>query len=377
VSRASGAGVDKDRMHRLDRPLRINVVSETGALGLTQQGGHTGFVDCAEILATHPDLDVRVNHLGPCDVVHSHSWGPSYPFHAWRMAGRRVFTAHVIPETAEGSLPFATALQPVIRGWLRWIFDWSDVIVSVGPAETAAIRALGVRTRIETVPNPIRRERFQPSIALRAAGRRMLGLLGDRRIVLGVGQIQPRKGIDSFAAVAERLPEIEFVWVGGRPFGRATAGRGETNRIMRDPPRNLSFAGMFPIEQMPALYNAADVFLFPSHQENCPYAPLEAAACGVPIVLRDLPEYRALYAEPMLYAADDDAMAVHVATLLTSRATRTRWSDAALRLANAFSVDGYRDRMAAIYGALCAGDVPEARPRHPDAWSSAEAQLRI
>ncbi len=340
-------------MHRLDRPLRINVVSETGALGLTHQGGHTGFVDCVEILAKHPDLDVRVNHLGPCDVVHSHSWGPSYPFHAWRMGGRRVFTAHVIPETAEGTFPFAETLQPAIRGWLRWVFDWSDVVVSVAPAETTAIRSLGVRSRIETVPNPIRRERFQPSIALRAAGRRMLGLVGDRRVVLGVGQIQPRKGIASFAAVAERFPDVAFVWVGGRPFGPVTAGLGALNRLMRAPPANLSFAGVFAIEQMPALYNAADVLLFPSHQENCPYAPLEAAACGLPLVLRDLPEYRALYEEPVLVGADDDAFARQVERLLASREERATWSRSSLRLAREFSVDGYRDRMVAIYEGLC------------------------
>ena len=38
----------------------------------------------------------------------------------------------------------------------------------------------------------------------------------------------------------------------------------------------------------------------------------------VPLVLRDLPDYRALYAEPVLTARDDEGFACHVETLLSS-----------------------------------------------------------
>jgi len=339
-------------MVQLGRRLRVNVVSETGTLGLTHQGGHTGFLDCAEILSSHPDLDVRVNDPGPCDVIHSHSWGPAYPWRARGMAGRRVFTAHVVPATAEGAIPLERALRPLIRTWLRFVYEWSDVVVSVGPVTTDRIRALGVRTRIETVPNPIRTDRFRPAPELREEGRRLLGVSGEGLVVLGVGQIQPRKGIDSFAAVASRFPHAHFVWVGGRPFGLATAGRAELDRLVRRRPPNLTFAGLVDLERMPAVYNAADVFLFPSWQENCPYAPLEAAACGVPIVLRDLPEYRSLYQGPTLTASDDAGFASHVGSLLGSPAMRSIWRAAALRIARSFSVDSYVDRMAAIYDGL-------------------------
>jgi len=37
---------------------------------------------------------------------------------------------------------------------------------------------------------------------------------------------------------------------------------------------------LFPLEKMPLLYNAADMLLFPSYQENCPLVPIEAAAAG-------------------------------------------------------------------------------------------------
>jgi 1,2-diacylglycerol-3-alpha-glucose alpha-1,2-galactosyltransferase len=369
-------------MVQVARRLRVNVVSETGMLGLTHQGGHTGFLDCAAILATHPDLDVRVNDPGPCDVLHSHSWGPGYLWWGRGMAGRRVFTAHVVPATAEGAIPLERPLRPVVRAWLRFVYDWSDVVVSVGPVTSEHIRSLGVRSRIETVPNPIRTDRFRPAPELRAEGRRLMGVSGDGLVVLGVGQIQPRKGLASFAAVAARFPHVHFVWVGGRPFGLATAGRASLDRLMRSPPPNLTFAGLVDPEKMPAVYNAADVFLFPSWQENGPYAPLEAAACGVPAVLRDLPEYRALYAGPTLTATDDAGFARHVASLLGSAATRARWRAIAQRMVRPFSVDAYVDRMVGIYDGLvrqAAATASSARParsivRWPAAPSSGSAR---
>jgi len=53
---------------------------------------------------------------------------------------------------------------------------------------------------------------------------------------------------------------------------------------------------------MPEIYAAADLMLFPSYQENCPLAPIEAAASGMPVIFRDIEEYQSLYENPYLKA---------------------------------------------------------------------------
>ncbi len=55
---------------------------------------------------------------------------------------------------------------------------------------------------------------------------------------------------------------------------------------------------------MPFVYATADLMLFTSYQENCPIAPLEAAASGIPVIYRDLEEYKLLYEYPYLKARD-------------------------------------------------------------------------
>jgi 1,2-diacylglycerol-3-alpha-glucose alpha-1,2-galactosyltransferase len=347
------------RLH--GRKLRVNVLSETPLFGLTHQGGHTAFLDCAELMSRHPDLEVEINSHRPADVLHAHSWGPLYLLRGALQRGRRIFTAHVLPETAHGAL--ASPGIPLFHRYLAFVYDYSDVVIAVSPKMAATLAELGVRAQVRTVPNPLRGDRFQPSPALRAEGRRRLGVSDDRPLVLGVGQLQPRKGIADFARVAASTPEADFVWVGGRPFGPFSAGLSELRQLRADAPANFRFGGMFPLEQMPAIYNAADVFLFPSLNENCPYAPMEAAACGVPIVLRDLAGYRSLYDAGYLAASDTLGFTARAHELLRSRAERERAGRAARALASRFREDTYVDEMSAIYDHVaCDRLKPQLRP---------------
>ena len=84
-------------------------------------------------------------------------------------------------------------------------------------------------------------------------------------------------------------------------------------------PENLIFTGLLDLEQMPLVYNAADVLLFPSYQENSPLVPIEAAACGLPVVFRDLPEYRSLYEHDYLKAQSNEEFLLLVKHLMTDK----------------------------------------------------------
>jgi 1,2-diacylglycerol-3-alpha-glucose alpha-1,2-galactosyltransferase len=175
-----------------------------------------------------------------------------------------------------------------------------------------AIRSLDVRTPIVRIDNPIRAGKYLPEAGKREAGRKLLNVDGDAFVVLGVGQLEARKGVEDFLEIAGKLPHLAFIWVGGRPFGPLTEGvAGLDRRIAAATAANprLKLAGSFPLEQMPLIYNAADILLFPSFQENSPLVPIEAAAAGLPVIFRALPEYVKLYRCPYLKAKTTDEFA--------------------------------------------------------------------
>jgi 1,2-diacylglycerol-3-alpha-glucose alpha-1,2-galactosyltransferase len=134
----------------------------------------------------------------------------------------------------------------------------------------------------------------------------MLGLSESDFVVLGVGQLMGRKGVEDFLEIAEIISEAKFVWVGGRPFGVLTEGILRINERIKKAGECIISPGEIDLEKMPLVYAAADLMLFPSYHETFGLAPLEAAASGMPVIYRDLEVYKLLYKNPYLKARDNN-----------------------------------------------------------------------
>ena len=279
--------------------MKLHIASETQYM-IQGNGVHTAFVDHVELMNSKEDVDIVINNEGEGDVYHCHTYGPFYFWKGLPYKGRRVHTVHVIPDSIKGSLPMWRLFMPFVKWYFKQVYSFADVCIAISPRVEEAIRETGANTEIVKIYNPIPTERWRNSPEKRAMGRKMLGLKEDEFVVLGVGQLQARKGVEDFIAVAEALPNARFVWAGGRPFKAMTEGIARIDKRIASAPSNIQFTGMYNLDVMPLVYAAADMLLFPSFQENCPLAPIEAAACGLPVVFRDIKEYRSLYEHPYL-----------------------------------------------------------------------------
>ncbi len=283
--------------------LRVHVISETPFL-MKGQGVHTAFVDHVDLLKSKDDIHVFVNGEGMGDVFHSHTYGPYYFWKGFRYKKRRIYTVHVIPDSIKGSLPAWKFFMPFVRWYLRRVYNYADVCIAISPMVEEAIKSLKAKTKVVKIFNPLHTDKFAPRPELRSAARKLLDIPKNAFVVLGVGQIEPRKGVETFLEAALACPELNFVWVGGRPFGIMTEGIHKLNQLIAQSSGNVKFPGLFELDKMPLIYNAADLFLFPSHQENCPLAPLEAAAAELPVIFRDIQEYTKLYENPYMKAGN-------------------------------------------------------------------------
>jgi 1,2-diacylglycerol-3-alpha-glucose alpha-1,2-galactosyltransferase len=281
--------------------MKIHVISETPFV-MKATGVHTAFMDHIELLKEKDDVEVVVNDEGYGEISHGHTYGLYYLWKARKYNGRRVFTAHVIPDSINGSLPFSKLFMPFIKFGLKIIYSYADVCIAISPMVEKAIAETGAKTKIERIYNPVHTETWRRTEEKRSKGRLLLGLNQDEFVVIGVGQLIGRKGIDDFMDIAEALPEVRFVWVGGRPFGGLSEGIKRIDDRLKKAGSNFINAGQIDLEKMPEIYAAADMMLFPSYQENCPLAPIEAAASGIPVIYRDIEEYRSLYEKPYLKA---------------------------------------------------------------------------
>jgi glycosyltransferase involved in cell wall biosynthesis len=177
--------------------------------------------------------------------------------------------------------------------------------------------------------------------------------------LLFVGNLIRRKGADLLPEIMRRLgPDFELLFTGG--LRGAASSRGL--------PANMIPVGRVPDDRgMAELYNSCHALLFPSRLEGLGYAPLEAQACGRPVIttrISALPEAVVDGTTGLLCPADDvDAFVAACRRLAADRALHDRMGQAARQhVVERFSADValkayldlYGEALAATRGATAA-----------------------
>ena len=159
-----------------------------------------------------------------------------------------------------------------------------------------------------------------------------------RRFILFVGTLEPRKNVARLVEAYARLPAERppLLLIGGKGWlYDEIFDRVEALNLSRQ----VRFVGYVPAQDLPWWYNAADLFVYPSLYEGFGLPPLEAMACGTPVVTTtasSLPEVvgdAALLVEP----TDVDALAEAMSRALTDEPLREQMRETGLAQARNFS----------------------------------------
>jgi len=128
----------------------------------------------------------------------------------------------------------------------------------------------------------------------KAAARAVLGFAGEQKIVLQLGRMVPRKGIDTavrgFSRFLQRHEgDVTLVIVGGAseiPDPVLTPEIGRLQNIAREEgiTEHVVFRGRAGRSDLKYYYSAADVFVTTPWYEPFGITPLEAMACGAPVI---------------------------------------------------------------------------------------------
>jgi glycosyltransferase involved in cell wall biosynthesis len=167
---------------------------------------------------------------------------------------------------------------------LVWALErWAQAIIVPSEASAAPFSPSG---KLHVLPNGIDLLHFRPPEDRKAAKRR-LGLPERAPVVGTVTRSDPRKGMDAFVRVAERisrtLPEARFLLAGGATFPHETDHyRRFSQSAVRALGDRIVVTGL--LEDPRPAFHATDVFLHLSDSEGLPTTAIEAMACGVPLV---------------------------------------------------------------------------------------------
>lgn len=326
--------------------MKINVISESEFFP-KNHGVHTAYLNHVAMLKKL-GIEVVTNSLKKADVVHIETIGP-FGLYKLLSSPKTVVSAHVIPVSFEGSLIGAAYWLRAAKTYLRFFYNKASLVLAVGPKVKTQLNEIGVTQRIEIFPNAIDTIMFRNDGKLCMKGRKRFGLNKDNKVVLSVGQIQPRKGIKDFIKIAQQLPEVTFIWIGDQPFGALTTRSEELQQLLKFPPKNFILGGGVPYSRMPEIYNAADIFFLPSYQENASMSIIEAASCGLPLVLRNLEEYRLLYKEGYLAGRRTNEFKEYIQRLFSDKSLFEQYKKASFELSQKFSFEALGNKLLKYY----------------------------
>lgn len=203
-------------------------------------------------------------------------------------------------------LMFTSASQRSHSSYTRWLIRQMEAVVA-----TSGRTAAYLERPATVVMHGIDTETFKPApdrVALRAR----LGL-PEGLLVGCYGRIRAQKGTDVFVqamiATLSMQPQAEAL-----VMGRATEGYGEFLQGLKSQVEKaglatrIHFLPEVPVDQMADWYAALDLYVAPQRWEGFGLTPLEAMACGVPVVATRVGAFEELVEENRtgsLVAPDD------------------------------------------------------------------------
>ncbi|WP_119730650.1 glycosyltransferase [Thermomonospora amylolytica] len=272
------------------------------------------------------------------DVVHAHFWMSGY---AALLAARDLDVPVAQTFHALGSVKRRHQREadtsPPERRWLEpRVAREADAVIATCSSEVQELCAYRVRPDSAVViPCGVDLDLFRPDgpVALR----------GDRPRVLSIGRMVPRKGVDTAIEAIAAVPDAELVVAGG-PGAEELDADPEARRLRALADEHgvadrVTFLGRVPHDEAPALMRSADAVVSVPWYEPFGMVPVEAMACGTPVVASAVGGHldtvidgvTGLHVPPR----DPAALAGRLTELLADRRRRTRLGRAGARRARA------------------------------------------
>lgn len=225
--------------------------------------------------------------------------------------------------------------NPLWRWATRYTLNHSSVLVGDCDAVRQKAVNFGLSAdRVVTFPWGIDLDQFTPGEGL--AFRQQLGWQ-DCFVLLSVRSWEPIYGVDvlvqAFAQAAQELPDLRLLMLGGGSQEGLLRGYLQEARVLD----RVHFVGQVANRDLPAIYQASDLYISASHSDGSSVSLMEALGCGRPSLLSDIPgnlEWVTYGKEGWLFPDGDiDALAAGIQKAVQAGENSLRMKKAARELA--------------------------------------------
>ena len=225
------------------------------------------------------------------DIIHINTIFPDslLAAKAAKRKGKKViWYGHSTKEDFRNSFVGSNQMAEGFEKWIRFCYGQADLVITPSEYAKELLDGYGIGKPVRVLSNGVDTRRFHPSEQARQRFRSRYGVEAGEKTVLSVGHYISRKGIVEFIELARSLPQYRFFWFGHTD--KKLIPR-EISDAIEHAPDNLSFPGQVSQNELRDAYCGCDLFAFLSKEETEGIVILEALACGIPVLVRDIPVY--------------------------------------------------------------------------------------
>lgn len=282
------------------------------------------------------------------DIIHANSAKAAIPI---LLSNRKRFIT-----TIHDFTPFETRLTrfPFEKYLINIIANQSSVITTV--SNTVKNKFKKYLPNIEsnklyTIYNGID-ERFKPYSRESELLRQRLGIEGP--VILYIGRITAYKGVEhiikAYEILKTSIPKINLL-IGGTPDFIMKKQYQKWKRVHQD----IFFVGYVPEEELPYYYSMANVFInFSSSSEGFGLTPLEALACGTPIICSSIEVYKEIFVDSAVFVPPKNSikLANSIIELLSKEELRDKLIQNAQKILAKYNWDAVINRLEEVYSIM-------------------------
>jgi glycosyltransferase involved in cell wall biosynthesis len=299
------------------------------------------------------------------DALWVHGYARVFHWGAMLAAKRRGLKVLLRDESTSISMPRGQAKLLAKRGFFAGLRQLVDGVLAIGSLNRAYYVEQGFDpSRIFLMPYAVDNGHFRAGAAQaqanRAASLASLGLPPDRPRIVFSGKLTPIKAPDVLLEAFARLgqPQASLCFVGDGPLRGMLEARARALGLAD----RVFFAGFRNQRELPAFYDAADVFVLPSRREPWGLVVNEAMNAGRAVVVSDQvgsgPDLVRPGENGAIVPVDDaGALAVALADVLASPARAAAMGQRSLEIIDRWS---FREDVVGLKQALAALGLPVA-----------------
>ena len=245
-----------------------------------------------------------------------------------------------------------------VAWYMRWLTWWAvrraELVLTVSEFSRRELLRFypGVEDKVAIVANGVGPEfRARDEAISHDADQERLYRYGVvSPYILAVGNIHPRKNLtrllDAYVALQETSRSVpSMVWVGVPRWGT-------DNLLKRAHDLGVTLTGFVAQEDLPSFYRQATMLVYPSLYEGFGLPPVEAMACGTPVVASNLTSLPEVVGEAALTVdpTDPQALAGSMGRLLDDARLRETLSEAGTEHARRYTWTGSAQQLLAALG---------------------------